>query len=139
MRVNFEFSLLIWYFFYYTSTDVSTIRFGILENKEWWIVPLELGILMRSTHLDLKALPHSHQDWDKFVPFEFDNGFRRWKSSRIGWGDLMFEWSSKDAVLLVALVTHHPTSDLQNLVEIYPFKDFVFKVLGFVDFVFFFS
>jgi len=50
----------------------------------------------------------------------------------------MFEWSSRDAVVLVALFTHHPTSDLQNLVEIYSFKDFVFKVLGFVDFYFYF-
>ena len=81
------------------------------------------------------ALPHSYQDWDKFDPFEFDNGFRRWKSGWIGWEDLMFEWLSRDAVVLVALFRHHPTSDLQNLVEIYSFKDFVFKVLGFVDFV----
>ena len=126
----------MWYFFYYTSADESTLRFGILENKEWWIIPLllDLGILMSSTHLDLKPLPHSYKDWDKFDPFEFDNGFRRWKSGRIGWEDLMFEWSSRDAVVLVALFTHHPTSDLQNLLEIYSFKDFVFKVLGFVDF-----
>jgi len=39
---------------------------------------------MSSTHLDLKPLPHSYKDWDKFDPFEFDNGFRRWKSGRIG-------------------------------------------------------